>query len=261
MGFCRRALFAILAGVAVCAVAATAAPARSSNDAADVASRFLTALVLGDGKGACSLMTSTAVGRLEGIERCERAMGSFAAFSEQDYQAFRSLDRAYEAAQENARTRGGKYVTKRFGARALARAIERAEPTLTVKLGRGPQAARGQLEQTIILDQRSTARRLVLYSESDDGSIWRLSAPASGEPDFDEVAQGIPESAPPDPSTLFSIGSIMSLEQGQMLVRAQLKLFAFVDAAIHVALVLTPSSGSYLVDDMLFSMVGGVEVG
>ena len=250
----RRRLLAALAIAVLAAVAAASALARRSDDGRDVATGFLTALVSGDSKVACGLLSTNAVANAGGPARCERSLRDYAAFSLDDFEALRTLYEAHEAAQTTAHAHGGNYVTKRFKLRDLARAIERAEPSLTVKLGRGPSSASGQLDSTVILDQRSTARRLVLYSEADDGSIWRLSAPNCGSPDYEEVAQGVPESRPKDPSSLVKITSLTPLDQGRVFVRAELKLLDIGEAPdLPVALVLVTSQTGHLVDDLLFS--------
>jgi hypothetical protein len=91
-------------------------------------------------------------------------------------------------------------------------------------------------------------------------SLVVTDAAACGEPGFEEVAQGVPESSPPDPSSRFSISSITAIGDDQMLVRAQVKLLdLFEVGGFDVHLVLTPSSDSYLVDDFLISTIGAAE--
>jgi hypothetical protein len=197
------ALFAIGLGL-------VAAPARAETDGAvRTASAFVDALARQDGAAACALFTPGALERLGGAEKCRSSFSPSA--SEADSEAVGTLARAYGAARRSAAKRKGKYVTKSFRASALARAMEKIDRQLTVKLGRSPNAARGQLATTVVLDTRSSSRRLVLYAESDDGSIFRLTAATRGGPDLDEVAQGIPEAnlpAPKPPTFAFTVDAV-----------------------------------------------------
>src|SRR5207253_6187867 len=78
--------------------------------------------------------------------------------------------------------------------------MERIDGDLTVKVGKGPKAAAGQLSTTAVLDTRTNARRVVIYAEGDSGTIYRATGTAFADPRFQKVAQGIPE-APKPPST------------------------------------------------------------
>lgn len=211
-------LVVLIAGVA-------AVPAHAADDAAAraAASSFLNALAIGDVATFCGLLTPETLARFGGVERCRRA---FTEPVRSDYETMGTLQRAYRAAQKSASKRKHQYVTKKFGPAALARDMQRIDKALTVRLGRSPSAAAGQLSTTIVLDTRSTARRLVLYAESDDGSIFRLSAPAQGEVEFDEVAQGVPEvpapSGPPEPQFQVLLGDVISTANGNALVTATL---------------------------------------
>lgn len=253
MGSRRRFLlvaFAVLAGAA----AVPAALADPADDARATATRFADAFSRGDSKTACGLLTPAALERLGGRDVCELVFSLSASFTAQDAAVMRLLRRAHEAAHKSSEKRAGQYVSKKFNLRALARDMERIDGTLTVKLGGGPRAAAGQLDTTVVIDTRSTARRLVLYAESDDGSIWRLSAPSWGEPDLEEIAQGIPE-APPEPAFAMSIDSVTLLSDGRALARGTLKISDDRDEGVFpMALVLVPSAGGFLVDDLLISI-------
>jgi hypothetical protein len=252
MGSRRRLLFvalALLAGTA----SVPAAHADPADDARSTATRFADAFSSGDSKAACGLMTQAALERLGGREICEFVFRLSGAYTAQDAAAMRQLRRAHEAAQKSADKRSGQFVSKKFPARALARDMERIDRTLTVRLGNTPRAAARQLDTTVILDTRSTARRLVLYAESDDGSIWRLSA-AWGMPDLEEVAQGVPEAAP-EPAMAISIETVSLFSDGRALARGTMR---FADdeyaATLPIALVLVAGGDGYLVDDLLISM-------
>ena len=253
-------LSAALVAAGVCAAAAVAtASADSTDDARATAAAFLDAYVHGDADRVCGLYSTDLLRRTGGLARCKA--GFEASEDEADYEAMQSLYEAYEAAQDSAAPRGGRYITKKFGKGALAREIERMKPDLTVKLGKGPKAASGQLVTTVILDTRSTARRLVLYAESDDGSIMRLSASARGRPDFEEVATGVPE-APgeglPAPELTASVTALTLDSGGVAFARGSLVItHRGVSATFDLLLVLVPTPDGYRLDDLFYSILSG----
>jgi hypothetical protein len=233
---------------------AAAASAAGPDDARATAMAFFDALIADDGDRACAMLTPAAVERIGGMERCRRTFGP--SESEQDFKAVETLSRAYGAARRVAANHHNRFLTKKFTKRDLARAIERLDPQLTVKLGRSPQAAAGQLVTTVILDTRSTARRLVLYAESDDGSILRLNAPIAGDPTLDEVGFGIPETTtePPPPTVTVAIDSITTRGDGKVLVDATWTVTDESETeTYHVLLSLVPNGSGYLVDDLFYS--------
>jgi hypothetical protein len=151
-------------------------------------------------------------------------------------------------------------VTKKFGVNKLARDMEKIEPELTVVVGKGPSAAKGRLVTTVVLDRRTTARRVVLYAESDDGSIWRMSAALDGGAQLDEVAQGIPETttppaAPSEPEVTYGIDSVSLLSDGRAFVGVTLREEEDGEEETYsLVLVLARVGTAYLVDDLLVSL-------
>ncbi len=260
MGSRIRFTAAVLAVVALAALAAGGATGatRDAAQARATAIDFLNALGNSDSKHLCALFTPAAIGRIGGMDRCESA---FAADEEEaDFEALNTLSRAFAAARQSAAKRHGHYVTKAFTRKKLARDIERRAPQVTVKLGAGPRAAAGQLVTTVVLDTRTTGRRLVLYAESDDGSILRLSAPRKGDPSVDEVAFGIPEDPQAEPDKAQFSASIESIVFDGSTALARGTFVVTYHGETHtygVLLILVPTgSGSdYLVDDFLYSIL------
>jgi hypothetical protein len=111
---------AALGGAAVLAVGATAsANASPEDDARATAVAFVDALIRNDAERVCSLFSPDAVRRLGGPERCRASMTQTE--DEEDYDAVETLLRAHTAARLSATKRKGRYVTKKFRPRALAR--------------------------------------------------------------------------------------------------------------------------------------------
>ena len=249
--------FALVGSTAVLAASASAAAASPEADARATAVAFADALGRGDSERVCSLFSPDAVTRLGGPERCRASMGE--SEDEVDYDALESLLRAHTAARLSATKRKGLYVTKRFGPRKLAHDMEQLDPELTVKLGRSFAAAKGQLVTTVVLDTRSTGRRLVLYAESDDGSIYRLSAASDRQPDFEEVGFGVPEtspkpSAPPKRSFTATIDTVTFDSAGTAFARGSFVLTEDDETYRYAILLeLVPVNGAYFVNDIFYS--------
>jgi hypothetical protein len=111
----------------------------------------------------------------------------------------------------------------------------------------------------VVLDTRSTARRLVLYAESDEGSIYRLSAPSVGSPRYERVGDGVPETSPspaepPKRNFTAAIDSVTVDTTGTAYARGT---FAIVDEGetlkLNILILLVRVDGSYLVDDIFYS--------
>jgi hypothetical protein len=255
----RLCRFAAVLGTATVLAAAIAASADANPeaDARATAIAFVDAVGRDDADRVCSLFSPDAIRRLGGTESCRASMSE--SEDEVDYEALESLVRGHTAARLSATKRRGQYVTKKFGARRLARDMEQLDPELTVKLARSAAAAKGQLVTTVVLDTRSTARRLVLYAESDDGSIFRLSVTSGGQPRLEEVAVGIPEtSRPPSeaPKSTFSatIDSVTLDATGTAFARGTFVLSQGDETYKYgIMLVLIPLNGAYFVDDILYS--------
>ena len=241
----------ILAGLA-------ALPARADEQAATrAATAFLDAVGRGDADAVCAMFTPTALDRLGGAEKCRRLYGEQPDNS--DFDAMRILQDALRAAEKSAVRRRGKFVTASFKVGALARDMERFDEDLTVRLGTGPRAAAGQLSTTVVLDRRTNARRVVLYAESDDGSIYRLSAAMLGRPDYEEVAQGVAEKDP-GPSNegtfAFQLGEVTAASGGRMFVAAKLMYTEDDETYTLDALIeLAAASDGYRVADLYYSLV------
>ena len=250
-----RRLLLLLAALAV--VAAGTASAAPGEDARAVAERFLTALAKSDSTTACGLFTPGALEQLGGASACRRTLAGSAESA--DSAAQTTLGRALSAARRSARARHGMYVRKGYGLRSLARDMERLDAQLTVALGRGPRSAAGRLDTTAVLDTRSTARRLVAYAESDDGSIWRLSAAATGAARVDEVAQGIPEAQPEPraPSFTFTIDRVSVDDDGSALVVATVSPAEAGARPTRILLLLVPTERGLLVEDLFTSALEG----
>jgi hypothetical protein len=256
----RRLGLILGAALTLSAWSATAASARPAGaDARTTALAFLNAV--GNNKPAevCAMFTPAALERLGGSTRCEDTFSQSDSANDPDFRAVETLSRAFHAARESASRRHGQYVTKHFTKLKLARDLERLDPELTVKLGRGPTAAAGQLVTTAILDTRSTGRRLV-YAESDDGSILRLTVARTGEPDLDEVAFGVPEAAPTEPELpafTATIDSVTFDSSGTAYAKGTyIVTYDGETLKVAVMLVLVPADSGYLVDDFLYSVVG-----
>jgi hypothetical protein len=247
----------LLALVTVCLLAcAPAAHAAGADEGRAVAQKFMTALFAGDGTTACGLLSPAFLARLGGEKKCQESFAG-GAESAADDQAQDSLLRAYVAARESAAKHKGYFTTKKFHLRDLARAIERLDPHIDVVLGKGPNAAAGRLATTVVLDTRSGPRRVVFYAESDDGSIWRLSAGRGAPPQVDEVGTGVPETnaPPPQPTTTFTVDAVAPFADGSLLVRVTLHAEENGQQETYgLALILVPAGDSYLVDDILLSV-------
>jgi hypothetical protein len=249
----RRLLLLLAILPALAAGTASAAP---GDDARAVAERFLTALAQSDSTTACGLFTADALEQLGGTSACRRTLSGSADVA--DSAAQTTLARALAAARRSARARRGRYVRKGYGLRSLARDMERLDAQLTVVLGRGPRSAAGRLDTTAVLDTRSTARRLVAYAESDDGSIWRLSAAATGAARVEEVAEGIPEAQPKPraPSFTFTIDRVSVDDDGSALVEATLRPAEPAERPTRILLLLVPTERGLLVEDLFTSALG-----
>jgi hypothetical protein len=261
MGSPPLRLIALLAAVLV--AGATAVPARADEQGArQTAAAFLEALRQGDGAGVCALLTPQALSAAGGSADCAKTYSPQAEPS--DFLAYEQLHTALRAAEKSAVKRRGQFVTKRFKVAQLAREMQRIDEELTVKLGNGPTAASGQLVTTVVLDRRSSSRRVVLYAEADDGSIWRLSSVMLGNPDITEVAQGVPEAAPAprEPSFTFGIRGVTFLADGSVLVAASITYVFGDESYTYGALIqLAPAGAGYLVADAFYSLVDVTESG
>jgi hypothetical protein len=242
--------------LAVLAVAGFAGTARADNasDARAVADSFMKALIAGDSKTACSLLSPRALAAFGGPDCVNHFLTSDP--SDADFDALDSLLSGYRAARRSSARRHGDFVRKHFTVKQLARDMERIDSDLTVKVGKGPLAAKGQLATTVVLDSRTTARRVVLYVEGDSGAIYRATGTAFDDPTVAKVAEGIPESPkpPPTPPT-FTIDSVVFAPDGKAVVTITLTDPTSRPASEPFYLLLVPSDRGYLVDDILVGLV------
>jgi hypothetical protein len=205
------------------------------------------------------MFTARALAKLGGLQKCTSTFTQEDPNGSPDFAAVDTLAHAWAAARKSASKRHGDFVTKHFKPLALARAMERLDPEVTVRLGRAPTAAAGQLVTTTILDTRSTGRRLVLYAESDDGSIMRLTASKHGTPTLDEVAQGIPEAPSAEPERPDFTATIDSVTIDSTGTASAWGTYAVTydgeTLSTRVLILLTPSGTGYQVDDFFYSIL------
>jgi hypothetical protein len=200
-------------------------------NALTTANAFVDALQRNDAERVCALFSPGALARLGGEERCRASMSE--SEDNVDYAAIETLLRGYTAARLSATKRKGMYVTRKFG-------------------------AKGELVTTVVLDTRSTARRIVLYAESDDGSIFRLSGATGAMPRYEEVGMGIPETSKQEdtPTSTFTakIDSLTVDAAGTAYARGTFVITDDDDAYRYsVIIVLVPLNGTYFVDDVYYS--------
>jgi hypothetical protein len=247
----------------VLSLGALAGSARADNtaDARATTDRFVTALLSSDGAMLCSLLSPRALTALGGAANCP---GHFNASSGDsgDFDALQTLSKAYSAARRSSAARRGDFVRKGFTVKKLARDMERIDTDLTVKVGKGPRAAAGQLATTAVLDTRTNARRVVIYTEGDSGAIFRASGTAFSDPVYSKVAQGIPEAPKPPPTpqpppstVTYTIDTVTVASDGKAYVAVTINDTSSEPPATSLLVVLVPSAAGYQVDDLLVSLV------
>lgn len=246
--------------LAVLSLATFAGTARADNaaDARAVADRFMAALAAGDFTTACSLFSPRAL-EVFGGKDCPSRF-STGDSSESDYDALETVTDAYAAARQSSARRHGDFVRKGFTVKQLARDMERIDSDLTVKVGKGPLAAKGQLSSTAVLDRRTTARRVVIYVEGDSGAIYRATGTAFTDPKIRKVADGVPEAPKPNPPPpTYAIDSVAVAADGAAYVRITVNDPSSKPPTSTFFLLLVPSDRGYLVDDILIGLVSIVE--
>jgi hypothetical protein len=244
--------------LAVLALAGFAGTARADNasDARAVADRFMAALLASDAKAACSLLSPRALAALGGPDCPSRFLSSDT--SDADIDALDTLLSAFKAARRSSARRHGAFVRKGFTVKQLARDMQRLDGELTVKVGKGPLAAKGQLATTVVLDRRTTARSVVIYVEGDSGAIYRATGTAFDDPTVGKVAEGIPESPkPPSAPLTVTVDSVAFTSDGKAFVTVTVTdPTSSPPASVPFYLLLVPSDRGYLVDDILLSLTG-----
>jgi hypothetical protein len=247
---------------AVLSLGALAGTARADNasDARAVADRFMAALIAGDAKTACSLLSPRALAALGGPDCPNRFLSSDT--SDADIDALDTLTSAFKAARRSSARRHGDFVRKGFTVKQLARDMERIDSELHVKVGKGPLAAKGQLATTAVLDSRTTARRVVIYVEGDSGAIYRATGTAFDDPTVRKVADGTPEAPKPPPAPpTYTIDSVAVASDGKAVVMATVSDPAGSSPSVPFYLLLVPSDRGYLVDDILLPLIALVGEG
>ena len=256
-----RRLRLATAFLAVLAVAGFAGTARADNasDARAVADSFMKALLAGDSKTVCSLLSPRAVAVFGGPD-CPNEFGSSDS-SASDLDALDTLTSAFKAARESSARRHGDFVRKGFTVKQLARDMQRIDHALTVKVGKGPLAAKGQLATTVVLDRRTTAHRVVIYVEGDSGAIYRATGTAFDDPTVRRVATGTPEAPkPPAASPTYTIDGVAVAADGRAFVSITITDPTSGSSA-PAYLLLVPSSRGYLVDDILVPLIASLGEG
>jgi hypothetical protein len=241
---------------AVVALAGFADTARADNaaDARAVADRFMGALLAADSKTACSLLSPRALAALGGPDCPNRFTSGDS--TEADIDALDTLISGFKAARRSSARRHGDFVRKGFTVQQLARDMERLDSELTVKVGKGPLAAKDQLATTAVLDRRTTARRVVIYVEGDSGAIYRATGTAFDDPTVRKVADGSPEAPKPPPAPpTYAIDWVAVASDGKAVASITVTDPTSSPPSATLYLLLVPSDRGYLVDDILLPLI------
>jgi hypothetical protein len=251
-----RMATALVAAASLAGFAGTAR-ADSAGDARAVADRFMAAVIANDGATACSLLSPKALAAFGGPDCPSRFADSGP--DESDYDALETLSEAYKAARKSSARRHGDFVHKGFTVKQLARDMERIDSDLTVRVGKGPLAAKGQLSTTAVLDRRTSARRVVIYVEGDSGAIYRATGTAFDDPSYSKVADGTPEAPkPPPPPPTYTIDSVTVAADGRAYASITITDASSTPTTYPFYLLLVPSDHGYLVDDILLPIVATI---
>jgi len=248
-----RRLALTAAATAACALAlATAATAAPADDARAVADAFGVALAKQDAAAACALLTEELSAKLSGDSTCVDALTTDPQedAAGQDDQERAYLVTAYLAARgATAADPKGEFP---LPARRLAREMHAQIPELTILLGTGPAAARNRGARTIVLDTRKTTKRhIVLYAESDSGTIFALSANRTGSPHVVPAGKGVPAPTPQAPVVTSAVETVDLA--GTDLAYAVVRLTEGGDTS-HVVLRMRLLEAGWRVDDILLSL-------
>ena len=198
-------LVAVVAAVCMAAAALAAPP----DDARAASERFLAALSAKDVNTACGMLTARTLALVGGPQKCteffsddeeERSVEDEADSSAKAIRAERGFqDRVEEIVLrevfDDARALGlarGAYVTKQVPLTKLLRELRTLEPMLRFSIGTRPSAARGKHRLHVVVDRKTLGRTLVLYAESDSGTIFRLTAHGFTTAKVVNAGRGIP---------------------------------------------------------------------
>jgi hypothetical protein len=203
----RRFLVTMLAALGLAAAGAGAATAAPQDDAQAAADAFLKALDAGNAEATCALMTGRLQATLSQGQTCVQLLTGDDPAVAQDSQAASLLIDAWLAAQlARLNEPGALYPTP---GRRLAAGIRSRLRGTRVIVGAGVNAARNQAGTTVVVDGRlSTKRRIVLYAESDSGTIVRLTAGLKGNPAVTRGGRGVPATVVPDAPATFAFDSV-----------------------------------------------------
>ena len=228
------------AALAAAALAgAGVAGAGPGEDARPAAEAFAAAFAAQDGRGACALLT-------EGLRRrlgatCAALFAAPTA-AQQDGAARRLLRGAFEALRR-AHPRAFPLPAGR-----LAREVAFLARDTRALVGQGPAAARGLFGDVVVVDAaRTTARRVVLYAESDSGAVLRLAGGLRGRPLVAVALPARPRPAPPPPEAAVE----RLLADGDLVLA--LVSYGLPGGRLRQVLVLRAEGGTWRVDGFFHS--------
>jgi hypothetical protein len=277
-----RRLLAVAAVVLAVACASTAALAGPPDDARAAADRFLAALAASDATTACNLLSARALAIVGGPQKCLQdfvSVGDDTPSSPPDSPisterlddglALDVLYGVYFDARALALARGG-YVTRQVRLTRLVNELRTLNPRLRFSIGTGPSAARAKDGKHVVVDRRTSGRNLLLYAESDSGSIWRLSAHGITTVKAEKAGEGVPANPSAQPTPPPAKPAPAQPEQPPTLTVTGVALFSDTSAHVSVvaayegktyplALSLQLENGAWKVDDILVGLLALLE--
>lgn len=284
----RRLLVIVVTmlGAGCMAVAALAAPPDDVRAAAD---RFLTALAAKDANAACGMLTARTLEHVGGLPKCAEIFtgvdeDSVEDETESSAEAARGLRTMQDRFEEyvltavfyDARALGlarGGYVTKDVPLTKLVSELRTLQPQLRFSTGTRPTAARAKSRFHVVVDRRTRDRMLVLYAESDSGTILRLTAHGFRTAKVAKAGHGVPAKLPKSPSSppkpaepkepeepiTFTIGSVTLLDEASAYAAVDVR---YEGETYSYLLSLKVEGGTWKVDDLfvgLFSAFGAAQ--
>jgi hypothetical protein len=263
----RRPVLTLLGSLVVGACAAQAALAAPIDDARAVADTFMSAAVKSDAQTACALLSDRLLAKIGGLDRCKRALTeqsdvtttTFEPIGLGDDMAYSVLLTTFNDARAMA-VGGGGYVNRNTSLTMLVGRLRTLEPDFTFSVGSSAAAARDTPPTHVVIDRRTTAKQLMLYAESDSGTIFRLSATGTKHAHIAKVAVGVPKQpAPPTvqpprpPPPTYAISGANGLDDGSVLVDVALQ---YENTTIGLVLQMRLQDAAWKVDDVLVSVEG-----
>jgi hypothetical protein len=250
-----RSSLVLVASLVAASCAAAAAFAAPADDARAAADRFLDALIARDGQTACALISEPLLTAIGGPDKClDDFSGDVAEDLDaqvQDAIAWQMLDRVYTDARALALARGG-FVTKGSSLAALASDLRKLEPGLLLSVGNGPQAARNKPPFQVVIDRKTQGTHLVLYVESETGTIWRLDARGTARDDetVTKAGRGVPGRKPPEEPPTYTIGGALLADDATAIVTATL---TYEGQSQETLLKMTYDGSAWKVADLYYS--------